>query len=199
MADLTGNNRYEFSGAAVATASVATATTLPPLPPGEEIYDLMPTLTMSLPWLSYLFKIFVVVLVIYCLYRLYIWMITEPIRVRPPLVVSPEKAAFRAIERLRLSPVWQQRQMKEICETLTFILKSYLFERYQVGLGPAATSDEFLRSLAEKNPAPELKKRVAELFAACDRVKFMGESSQIAAEDLLESVWQLIKSEGWQP
>lgn len=185
--------------AALYSAGVATAGTgLEPLPPGEEIYDLMPALPVAFPWWQYLFHFLGWVLAAWLLYRIYNWLISEPERVRPVIRQSPEKMAFRAIKRLQLSPVWQNRQMKEICETLVFILKSYLFEKYQIGLGPAATSDEMLQTLVAENSSPELRRKVAQLFDTCDRIKFMGESGDAAAEDLLETLFYLIKAEGWQ-
>lgn len=181
------------------SATVATSSTgLSPLPPGEEIYDLMPVVTMSFPWWQYLLHALLWLMALWLLYRFYQWLIREPERVRQVIRQSPEKMAFRAIKRLQLSPVWEKRQMKEICETLVFILKSYLFERYEIGLGPAATSDEMLQSLADNKISPDLRHRVARLFETCDRVKFCGETSPESAEDLLETLYALIKAEGWQ-
>ena len=184
--------------AMVATSTASAGANLPPLPPGEDIYDLMPPVFMSFPWWLYLGKFLLVVLVVYILWRFYLWLVAEPVRIRPRIVESPDKMAQRAMKRLRLSPVWQKRQMKEICETLVYVLKNFLHEKYEIGIGPAATSDEFLQSLIQKNVAPELKQKVALLLSVCDRIKFMGEIDCAEPEELFESVNLLIKAEEWQ-
>jgi len=89
---------------------------LPPLPPGEEIYDLMPVVSMTFPWWEYLLYFMAIVAAAWLVSRIYRWLISEPVRERRHIQPDPEKMAFRAIKRLQLSPVWQNRQMKEICE-----------------------------------------------------------------------------------
>ncbi len=171
---------------------------LPPLPPGEEIYDLMPVVSMTFPWWEYLLYFMAIVAAAWLVSRIYRWLISEPVRERRHIQPDPEKMAFRAIKRLQLSPVWQNRQMKEICETLVFILKSFLLEKYHIGIGPAATSDEMLQTLVNGKAEPELRRRVNDLFDVCDRIKFMGERVEVPAEELVDRVAALIRDRGWQ-
>ncbi len=190
VSDLKEKSVFLFSAAATPSAD------LPTLPPGEEIYDLMPPVSVPFPWLQFLSQIFLWALVLLLMYLFYRWLQKEPSRERIIIRPDPEKMAIRAIERLKLSPVWQKRQMKEICESLAAILKSYLFERYQIGLGMASTSDEMMASLL--NSSPELRRRACGLFDDCDRVKFMGDQIDSTPEKLLEILTGLIKAEGWK-
>ncbi|HPT47713.1 MAG TPA: hypothetical protein PLM07_17680, partial [Candidatus Rifleibacterium sp.] len=92
-----------------ASATVAVAS-MPALPPGEEIFDLMPPQGMAYPWLQLLWQAAGVVLAFWLLWLFYRWL-TEPVpRTVRVLNQNPQKLALRAIERLKLSPVWQQRQ-----------------------------------------------------------------------------------------
>ncbi|MFZ5949578.1 MAG: hypothetical protein ACOYXC_02650 [Candidatus Rifleibacteriota bacterium] len=188
--DLKDKSVFLLSAAATSSAE------LPTLPPGEEIYDLMPPVSVPFSWLQLFSQVFFWALFLLMMYGLYRWLLVEPKRQRIIPRPDPEKMAARAIERLKISPVWQKRQMKEICESLTAILKSYLFERYEIGLGVAATSDEMMASLV--NSEPELRRRACGLFDDCDRVKFMGDQIDSTPEKLLEILTGLIKAEGWK-
>ncbi|MEW6711666.1 MAG: hypothetical protein AB1403_17725 [Candidatus Riflebacteria bacterium] len=190
ISDLKEKSGFLLSAAATSSAD------LPTLPPGEEIYDLMPPVTVPFPWFQLLSQIFFWAFILLVMYGFYRWLQKEPSRERIILRPDPEKMATRAIERLKLSPVWQKRQMKEICESLAAILKSYLFERYQIGIGVAATSDEMMASLV--NSESELRRRACGLFDDCDRVKFMGAQIDSSPERLLEILTGLIKAEGWK-
>jgi hypothetical protein len=183
---------------ATATATASSSSSLPVLPPGEEIYDLMPPVWMAFPWWEWFGKAFLVLLAVIALYKFYNWLISEPQRVRPVIRQSPQKQALRALKRLKLSPVWSQKQMKEISETLVFILKSYIKEEYEIGLGAAATSDEMLVSLKAQNTSSAIIKEVRELFGICDRIKFTGIPCDADAEKMADIVEQLLHKKGWQ-
>ncbi len=183
---------------ALATATATASSSLPALPPGEEIYDLMPPAWMALPWLEWFGKGLLAFLAVVALYKFYYWLISEPQRVRPEIRQSPQKQALRALRRLKLSPVWSQRQMKEISENLVVILKSYIKEEYEIGLGAAATSDEMLASLKADNVSSSIIKEVRELFAVCDRIKFTGDPCDADADKMADIVEQLLHKKGWQ-
>ncbi|GAB4276425.1 MAG: hypothetical protein Kow0029_18370 [Candidatus Rifleibacteriota bacterium] len=177
-------------------AAVATGT-LPALPPGEEIYDLMSPVAMPYPWLTLVLKFILGLLALYIVYRFWNWIRIEPVRIRTRIIQSPEKLAERAIERLKLSPVWEKRQMKEICEALVVILKTYLHDAHGIGLGAAATSDEMIEAMRRQNVPSEALKKCSELFDICDRIKFTGKVVEADAENLLAVVKELVSPGVW--
>lgn len=180
--------------------SVATiASALPDLPPGEEIYDLMPGASLPMPWGQVALQSLGWVLAIWLLIMFYQWLV-GPVKVQRHLKPqSPQKLAIRAIKRLRISPIWEQRQHKEICETIAAILKTYLRDAYEAGLGPPATTDEFLRALMEAGISSEMRKKSAVLLNACDQIKFAGASNDnVDEKELLASLEEMILSKRWR-
>lgn len=181
--------------------SVATiASALPDLPPGEEIYDLMPGASLPMPWGQVALQSLGWVLAIWLLIMFYQWLVS-PVKVQRQLKPqSPQKLAIRAIKRLRISPIWEQRQHKEICEAIAAILKTYLKNAYEVGMGPPATTDEFIRALVDAGISSEMRKKSAALLNTCDQIKFTGASSDDVDENkLVASLKEMILSRGWRP
>jgi hypothetical protein len=178
-------------GGAVASQS------LPALPPGEEIYDLMPFAEIAFPWLYWLFKLLLFILAIFIVYKFWQWLNIEPKKERKPIVQSPEKQAERALRRLKLSPVWQNRQMKEISEVLVKILKTFIKQKHGIGLGAAATSDEMMESLQKEEIAEDLLKDIEILFNICDRIRYTGKTYDADAEELAGLVEKLVLVRGW--
>jgi len=180
-----------------ASATVAVAS-MPALPPGEEIFDLMPPQGMAYPWLQLLWQAAGVVLAFWLLWLFYRWL-TEPVpRTVRVLNQNPQKLALRAIERLKLSPVWQQRQLKEICETLAGVLKTYARQAYKIGLGASSTSDELLDSFDRQPVSDEVVSRVRQFLDTCDRVKFTGVAVVgVVPEDLADQLSGLVMHQGW--
>lgn len=188
--------RQKNSTATIFSGALASES-LPALPPGEEIYDIRPPIGLPYPWAELALKAFLLILFLFLLYRIWNWLTAEPRRQPRVISQSPEKMALRAIKRLQLSPVWHERQMKEICETLVFILKDYLKEAHDVGLGAAATSDEMLSSLQSCKPPHGFVKKAAELFEICDRIKFTGQNYEADADKLVSKVKELVQNKGW--
>ena len=180
-----------------ASAMVAVAS-MPALPPGEEIFDLMPPQGMAYPWLQLLWQTAEVVLAFWLLWLFYSWLTAPVPRTARVLNQNPRKLAMRAIERLKLSPVWQQRQLKEICETLAGVLKTYARQAYSIGLGASSTSDELLDSFASQPVSAEVTSRVRKFLDTCDRIKFTGVAAVgVAPEDLADQLSSLVMHQGW--
>ncbi|KAF1083556.1 MAG: hypothetical protein GQF41_0334 [Candidatus Rifleibacterium amylolyticum] len=187
------------ASATVAVASQPAHPALPALPPGEEIYDLMPAHSVGLPILYILGQVLLVILVFWLLGLFYRWLTTPVQRPRRKLELSPQQTALRAIARLERSPVWQQRQMKEICESVAAILKTYAHDAYAIGIGAAATTDEFLESFRRTGMAAAIFARSRDLLNDCDQIKFAGvEGDPDLADGMLSELKQLITQEGWQ-
>lgn len=181
---------------ATGTAVIAS---YPALPPGEEIYDLMPPQTLNYPWWQLVLQVATVVMVFYLLWLFYRWITSPVVRQRKAIVQSPQKQALRAIERLKLSPVWQQRHLKEICEILPGILKTYAHDGFGLGIGAAATSDELMRSLLNGRIANSICSEIKELVTACDLIKYAGVVEyKKSPDELLAMLHKLVVREGWK-
>ncbi len=185
--------------ATVAVASQPAQTALPALPPGEEIYDLMPVHSVGLPILHVLGQALLVVAVFWLLWLFYRWLTTPVQRPRRKIELSPQQMALRAIARLERSPVWQQRQMKEICENIAGILKTYAHDAYAIGIGAAATTDEFLESFRRNGMATAIFARSRDLLNDCDQIKFAGvEGDPDLAAGMLNELKQLVTQGDWK-
>lgn len=184
-----------FSLNATAPAMVASAAFLPP---GEEIFDIRPAVQIQWPWWETVFEVFLIILLFWLLWLFYQWLLMPVARVQKKNVQSPQKQALRAIERLQLSPVWEHRQMKEICETLAVILKTYAHEAFNLGLGASSTTDELFVVLDRSTIVGDVYGQVRELLLACDLVKFAGrDSSDVDPEVLLKTLANLVRREAW--
>ncbi len=190
------NNQIRFCSLnASATAAVASASALPP---GEEIFDLMPPQSLPFPIWQLLIQTATVVLAFWLLWLFYRWLTAPVQRTRVIVKQSPQRLALRAIERLKLSPVWHQRQMKEICETLAAVLKNYAHDGCRIGYGVAATSDELLDSMAAAKVSSEIMKSAGEFLDICDRIKFTGKADlEISPELLVEKLMLIVNHRGW--
>lgn len=195
------NQKTAMLSATVATGAVSPAenATMPPLLPGEEIYDILPGRALPYPWLEFIGYTIAFVAVFYLLRAFYLWLTAPVVRERRIIQQSPQKMALRAIERLKLSPVWQQGQLKEIAETIAHILKDFALEEHQIGLGAPATTDELLQSLQSSRVKAEIYTDIKDLMSDCDRIKYTG--SVILSrtpEDLLVLLKQIIMLPGWK-
>ena len=195
-----GNPVASFAASAtVAVASQPAQTGLPALPPGEEIYDLMPVHSVGIPILPILGQALLVVAAFWLLWLFYRWLTTPVQRPRRKLELSPQQMALRAIARLERSPVWQHRQMKEICESVAAILKTYAHDAWAIGIGAAATTDEFLESFRHHGMATSIFARSRDLLNDCDQIKFAGiDGDPDMAAGMLNELKQLVTQEGWK-
>ncbi|PKL43560.1 MAG: hypothetical protein CVV42_20060 [Candidatus Riflebacteria bacterium HGW-Riflebacteria-2] len=195
-----GNRVASFAASAtVAVASQPAQSALPALPPGEEIYDLMPVHNVGFPILSVIWQALAVVAFFWLLWLFYRWLTTPVQRTRRRLDLSPQQMALRAIARLERSPVWQQRQMKEICENIAGILKTYAHDAYSIGIGAAATTDELLDSFRHGGISGLVFARSRDLLNNCDQIKFTGaQADRSLADEMLDELKQLVTREGWQ-
>jgi len=194
------NQKPAMMSAAVATGSALPAdnATMPSLLPGEEIYDALPGLELPYPWLEFIGYTIAVIAAFYLLRALYLWITAPVMRERVIILQSPQKMALRAIERLKLSPVWQQKQLKEISETIAHILKDFALEEHQIGLGAPATTDELLQSLQSSRVKAEVYTDIKDLMSDCDRIKYTGsEILPRSPEEMLNILKELILTPGW--
>lgn len=185
------------------SASVASSTakiaSMPALPPGEEIYDLMGTFSMSYPWGKLVLEILIVIFCIYLIWLFYKWLITPVERKRIPIVQSPEVQALRAIKRLKLSDIWEKRNLKSICENVAAILKNYAHDAYKISLGAAATTDEFIFDIINEKVKNEVTSKIKEMLNFCDEIRYTGNTNNsFNQEDLVNTLEELINTRGWR-
>ena len=199
----TGTSIIASSTLANTSASVASSTakiaSMPALPPGEEIYDLMGTFSMSYPWGKLVLEILIVIFCIYLIWLFYKWLITPVERKRIPIVQSPEVQALRAIKRLKLSEIWEKKNLKSICENVAAILKNYALDAYKISLGAAATTDEFIVDIINEKVKNEVTSKIKEMLNFCDEIRYTGNTNNsFNQEDLVNTLEELINTRGWR-
>ncbi|MBR4570610.1 MAG: hypothetical protein IKO19_08130 [Candidatus Riflebacteria bacterium] len=192
-----------IASSAAVTAKAASASSnvasIPALPPGEEIYDLMGSQSMEYPWMSLIWQIAIVVLCLYLLWLFYSWLTAPVERKRVPIVQSPEVQALRAIKRLKLSEIWEKRNIKSICENVAVILKNYALDAYNIGIGAAATTDEFVVDIINEKVRNEVTSKIKEMLSFCDEIRYTGSNNAyIEQEELVNSLEELINTRGWR-
>ena len=190
------------SNTALATASQEVASTevasVPPLLPGEEIYDITSAVTMPYPWLNDIVCGGIVLIVLLAIYFFYRWLTAPVERIRKEIKQSAETQAHRAIKRLQLSDVWQRNDIKAICENVAAILKNYAQDKHNIGIGAAATSDEFINYLLDGKVRNEIMSDVRDMLGFCDEIRYMAlENTQFTSESLVETLTKLIDAGGW--
>ena len=180
-------------------SSAANVASMPALPPGEEIYDLMGTFSMSYPWGKLAIEVIITIVCVYLVWLFYSWLTAPVERKRVPIVQSPETQALRAIKRLKLSEIWEKRNLKSICENVAAILKNYTLDAYKLGIGAAATTDEFIPAIIDGSVKNEIISKIREMLDYCDEVRYTGQSTEmIKQEELVASLESLINTKGWR-
>ena len=186
------------SATAVSASASANIASAPALPPGEEIYDLMGSVTMNYPWLELLGEIAIAIVALVLIWLFYSWLTAPVERIRKPIVQSPETQAFRAIKRLKLSSIWEKRDLKSICENVASILKSYTYDVYKLSIGAAATTDEFIPALIDGSVKNDILSEIKEMLNYCDEVRYTGNSiNGIEQEELVKKLENLINTKNW--
>lgn len=189
--------------ASIASGSIASTTnnvaSIPALPPGEEIYDIMDTLSLDYPWFTIIKEALFIIVFILLIYYFYKWLISPVIRKRYKIVQSPEIQAMRAIKRLKLSDIWKNKDIKSICENVAAILKNYTQDAYNIGIGAAATTDEFIPDLIDGRVKNSILSKIKDILEYCDNIRYTGSFDNIMEpEELVGLLENIINTEGWK-
>ncbi|MCC7506242.1 MAG: hypothetical protein IT259_13125 [Saprospiraceae bacterium] len=107
--------------------------------------------------------------------------------------LPPHELALRELDALARRNLWQQHQIKVYYETLTYIARQYIQQRFGV---PAleSVSDETMYRLRKTDFPPELLPPLENLLHTADRVKFAkGEPPADYHETALLQVRQLVQ------
>ncbi len=89
----------------------------------------------------------------------------------PPVILKPHEIALQKLEQLRAARLWQDGKIKAFQTELTFIIREYLEQQFQI---PALenTTDEIISSLRKIGFSSEWQQRFRSLFQNADLVKF---------------------------
>jgi len=105
----------------------------------------------------------------------------------PPVVIRPaHEIALDALGKLKEEKLWQQGQVKEYQSRLTYIIREYLENRYEV---PAleSTTDEIQRSLKQVDFDSSWKDKLSNILQVADLVKF---AKAKPPADFHDQVWK---------
>jgi hypothetical protein len=180
--------------------AIVATTTLPTLPPGEEIYGLADPVRLPYPYFEVISKIGLWVVLALLIWKLGEWFFADrrERKILPP--PDPMKVAIRAIKRLKQSPVLEEGKLKEVCERLALILKVFLKDKFNLGIGAASTSSELIESLRRNKITNSAVRQTSELFDICDQIKFakgtLGEDK--TPLELINSFEELLISGDWK-
>ncbi|NLI79874.1 MAG: hypothetical protein GX442_25940 [Candidatus Riflebacteria bacterium] len=188
------------SPTSAANPAPTAAPALPPLPPGEEIYDLRPPVPVPYPWLQTIGETALWLALAWVAWRLLAWLLAPAVRVpRPPRPVDHRQEALKALDRLRSSPVWDPTRLKDVCERVSLILKVFLHDQFGLGLGGAATTDELLGDLRRNRVPVSLVTRSDELLGVCDEVRYArGSLAGQPLDELYRRVRELLLRGDWR-
>ncbi len=180
--------------------AIVATTTLPALPPGEEIYGLADPVSIPYPYLEVALRIGFWVVLAIIIWKLGGWFFSERRERKKLPPPDPMKVAIRAIDRLRQSPIIEEGKMKEVCERLALILKVFLKDKFNLGIGAASTTNELIESLQRNRTSNSAVRRTTELFEICDQIKFakgsLGENQSLL--QLIDNFEDLLLSGDWK-
>ncbi len=90
---------------------------------------------------------------------------------QPEIVIPAHEIAFDKLRALKDKKLWQQGNLKEYHSQLTFTVREYIENRFEV---PAleSTTDEILTALKQKDIESQQKNLLREVLQAADLVKF---------------------------
>ncbi len=95
----------------------------------------------------------------------------EPVKAQPERRLPAHEIALQKLEDLKNAKLWQQGQVKEFQSELTFILREYLENRYQMR-ALESTTDEIVQDLKRSNVDPDWHERLKTMLETADLVKF---------------------------
>ena len=112
----------------------------------------------------------------------------------PPEVIIPaHEIALSSLSKLKQKELWQQGLVKEYQSELTYIVREYLENRYDVQ-ALESTTDEIVRDLHTTGVDQEHRKNLQDMFMMADMVKFAKAKPPVDAhERLMQQAEQFIQ------
>ncbi len=89
----------------------------------------------------------------------------------PPVVIPPHEIALTKLKKLKAAELWQQGKIKAYQSSLTYIVREYLENRFNIQ-ALEQTSDQILKSMKANNIDAAYRTQLQEMFTMADLVKF---------------------------
>ena len=102
----------------------------------------------------------------------------------PPIFIPAHEIALKQLRELKEAKLWQQGQIKEYQSKLTYTVREYLENRFEIQ-ALEQTSDEILRSMKKNNIDESYRTNLREMFTMADLVKFAKAEPPADANDQL--------------
>jgi len=139
-----------------------------------QLADIKDILREKANWEDYLFLIVAFGLICLAVLGYYLWKRKEDLKTAPPppeIIIPAHEIALTALTQLKGEKLWQQGDIKTYQSRLTYIIREYLENRYEV---PAleSTTDEILRSLKNVDFDSSWKDKLQNILQVADLVKF---------------------------
>ena len=110
----------------------------------------------------------------------------KEVEVVPEIKRPAHEIAFEKLEQLKKDKLWQQGKIKEYQSQLTYIVREYLENRYDIQ-ALESTTDDILPQLKNANIPDEFSPKLREMLQLADLVKFAKAEPPIEAHDRLMS------------
>lgn len=155
-------------------------------------------ITEKARWSDYMgwYIAFLSLALLYGLYRYYQYRLKLrgiPVESTPEVILLPHEIAIQKLLELKHNRLWEKGEVKEFHVQLTFILREYLENRFNI---PAleSTSNEIIRDLKQAALSPEQLKTVDQILNIADWVKFAKgipeeNANALAIDNTLELVY----------
>lgn len=122
----------------------------------------------ALPYLAALLIIVLLGLIIYFVYKRRQQKELEP---EPEIILPAHEIAFAKLEELKKAKLWQQGQIKEYQSQLTYIVREYLENRFDIH-ALESTTYEIMQQIKRQDFAQEWQPALKKMLETADLVKF---------------------------
>lgn len=122
------------------------------------------------------------------------WLTSRKPRIAPP-PVPPHVKALRRIRELKESEIWKRRNIDACAVELSFILRRYIEERFDIH-APGQTTEEFFEQIEKDSPWPKTEQpELNRFFDVTDRIKFAAARPDAAVlEELLVATREFVEN-----
>lgn len=154
-----------------------------------QLADIKDIIREQANWEDYLFLIIAFLMICFAGLAYYLWQRREAQKAAPPvpeIKLPAHEIALTALNTLKGEKLWQQGDIKKYQSRLTYTIREYLENRYEV---PAleSTTDEILRSLKKVDFDSSWKDKLQNILQVADLVKF---AKAKPPADFHDRVWQ---------
>ena len=110
----------------------------------------------------------------------------------PPVIIPAHEIALDKLDALKNKKLWQQGEIKAYQSELTYIVREYLENRYDIQ-ALESTSDEIIDELKKADVPNDHQDNLIDMFTMADMVKFAKAKPPVDANDkLMQSAEQFI-------